>query len=207
MFTSQCNIRASSCIFEHNSGSLYVFNSSISFIGYTHFECNSGILGIYIQETQPHIKKVEVSQASSQLWSLLSRKADGICPCGLAHCYNWSILHSLLFIWQWLVGTSRWMLFKWTTNTKLNVFIATYHAPCNSKHCYWTGLLLLVRVVLYVTTSVTESDSPQVLLLMTVILVGGLFLLSKILVLGYTEVASRCCSQYHVAVFQPSCFC
>ena len=53
----------------------------------------------------------------------------------------------LLLLWQWIVRAPRW---KWTRNTKLNAFIAVYHVPYNSKYRYWTGLLLLVRVVLYI---------------------------------------------------------
>ena len=86
----------------------------------------------------------------------------------------------LLFIWQWLVRAPKWKAFKWTRNTKLNAFIATYHTPYNSKYRYWTGLLLLVRVVLYLTVSVTVSNNPQISLLMTIIMVGGLFLLKGV---------------------------
>ena len=87
----------------------------------------------------------------------------------------------LLFLWQWLVRTSKWRVFKWTRNTKLNTFISVHHVPYNSKYRYWTGLLLLVRVVLYITASVTVSDKPQVSLLVTIILIGGLFLLKEII--------------------------
>ena len=87
----------------------------------------------------------------------------------------------LLFLWQWIVHTPHWKIFKWTRNTKLNAFIATYHAPYNNKHRYWTGLLLLVRVVLYITASVTVSANPQTLPLTTGILVGGLFLLKGVI--------------------------
>ena len=80
----------------------------------------------------------------------------------------------LLFLWQWLVRAPKWKVFKWTRNTKLNAFISVHHVPYNSKYRYWTGLLLLVRVVLYITASVTVSNKPQVSLLMTIILVGGL---------------------------------
>ena len=86
----------------------------------------------------------------------------------------------LLFLWQWIVRASKWKIFNWTTNTKLNVFIATYHVPHNSKYRYWTGLLLLVRVVLYIVASATVSANPQTIPLITNILVGGLFLFSKI---------------------------
>ena len=82
----------------------------------------------------------------------------------------------LLFLWQWIVRAPRWKVFKWTRNTKLNAFIAVYHVPYNSKYRYWTGLLLLVRVILYITASVTVSANPEVSLLATIILVGGLSL-------------------------------
>ena len=87
----------------------------------------------------------------------------------------------LLLLWQWIVRAPRWKVFKWTRNTKLNAFIAVYHVPYNSKYRYWTGLLLLVRVILYITASVTVSANPQVSLLATIILVGGLIYLKSII--------------------------
>ena len=88
----------------------------------------------------------------------------------------------LLLFWQWIVrAPARWKVFMWTRNTKLNAFITVYHVPYNTKCRYWTGLLLFLRVILYVTASVTVSDNPQVLLLATIILVGGLFLLKSII--------------------------
>ena len=86
----------------------------------------------------------------------------------------------LLLLWQWLVRAPKWIIFKWIRNTKLNGFIATYHSPYNSRYRYWTGLLLLVRVVLYAIASITVSSNPQSLPLVTIVLIGGLFLLSKI---------------------------
>ena len=86
----------------------------------------------------------------------------------------------LLFLWQWLVRAPEWKVFKWTRNTKLNAFISVHHAPYNSKYRYWTGLLLLVRVVLYITASVTVSTDPQTKLLITNVLVGSLFLIKEI---------------------------
>ena len=50
-------------------------------------------------------------------------------------------------------------MFKWTRSTKLNASVPAHHAPYYSKYRYWTGLLLLVRVVLYITTSVTMSSN------------------------------------------------
>ena len=85
----------------------------------------------------------------------------------------------LLLLWQWVVRAPRSKIFNWTRNTKLNAFIAAYHVPYNSKYRYWTGLLLLARVVLFITASLTMSDNPQVSLLSIILLVGGLLCLNR----------------------------
>ena len=86
----------------------------------------------------------------------------------------------LLFGWQVLVQFPRWSCLKWTRNTKLNSFISTYHTPYSSKHRYWTGLTLLMRVVLYITAATTESSNPKLLPLLTIVLVGGLVFMKGI---------------------------
>ena len=80
----------------------------------------------------------------------------------------------LLLLWQWIVRAPRWKIIKWTRNTKLNALIASHHVPHNSKYRYWTGLLLLMRVVLYATASVTISANPQTFPLITNTLIGVL---------------------------------
>ena len=87
----------------------------------------------------------------------------------------------LLFFWQWLVRAPKWKVFKWTRNTKLNAFIATYHAPYSDEHRYWTGLLLFVRVVLYTVSAITASSDPQVPLVTTIFLISSLLLLKGII--------------------------
>ena len=86
----------------------------------------------------------------------------------------------LLLLWQWLVRAPKWKVFNWTRNTKLNAFVSVHHVPYNGKYRYWTGLLLLVRVVLYVTAAVTISGDPQTSLLLTSILVGSLSLIKEV---------------------------
>ena len=83
----------------------------------------------------------------------------------------------ILFLWQWLVRAHQWRIFKWTTNTKLNTFVSTYHAPYENKYRFWTGLLLIVRIVLYVTASATTSSNPQLSVLLTIIIMGSLLIL------------------------------
>jgi hypothetical protein len=87
----------------------------------------------------------------------------------------------LLASWQWLVRAPQWKILRWTKNTKLNAFIATYHAPYNSQYRFWPGLLLFIRVVLYITTAFSASDIPQVVLLMTISLLGSILFLKEII--------------------------
>ena len=87
----------------------------------------------------------------------------------------------LLLFWQWIVRLPRWKILKWTRNSKLNAFMDTHHTPYNRKCRYWTGLLLLVRVVLYIIASVTVSSTPQTLPLVTGILVGAIILIKGVL--------------------------
>ena len=82
----------------------------------------------------------------------------------------------ILFLWQWLVRAPRSKIMAWIRNTKLNAFIAVYHAPYNSKYRYWTGLLLVARVVLYISSSLTICSGPQTSLIITIIVIGCLFL-------------------------------
>ena len=85
----------------------------------------------------------------------------------------------LLFFWQWFVRAPKGKFINWTRNTKLNAFIATYHVPFNSKYRFWTGLLLLLRVFLYIT-SVTSSADPQTPLLAIIITVGSLLFFKNV---------------------------
>ena len=71
---------------------------------------------------------------------------------------------ALLFSWQWLLYLPRWRVFKWTRNPKIQTFIETYHKPYTSKHRYWTGLLLIVRVVLYLVAATNVSNDPAIAL-------------------------------------------
>ena len=86
----------------------------------------------------------------------------------------------IVFLWQWIVRAPGWKMFRWTKNTKLNAFISTYHAPYYGKHRYWTGLLLLVRVLLFITASVTISLSPQTVPLILIISMGVLVFLKAV---------------------------
>ena len=90
----------------------------------------------------------------------------------------YTLLH---FFWQWLIRSPNSKLFRWTKDTRLIAIITTYHAPYNYKHRYWTGLLLIVRVTLYITAALFQSSNPQIPLVVTNVLIGGLFFLKSII--------------------------
>ena len=82
----------------------------------------------------------------------------------------------LIFSWQWLLRCSGSKLFKWAGNQKLHLFIDSYHIPHTTKHRYWTGLLLLVRVIIYLISAFTASVNPRISLLSIVIIICCLLL-------------------------------
>lgn len=79
----------------------------------------------------------------------------------------------LIFTWQWLLNDQRC---KWTKNQKLHSFIDTYHNPHTMKHRYWTGLLLLVRIIVYIISAFSVSTDPRITLLSVVAIMSFLFL-------------------------------
>ena len=87
----------------------------------------------------------------------------------------------LVFSWQWLLRLPDWKIFKWSRNSRLQTFIETYHTPYTARHRYWTGLLLLVRVVLHLVAALNVSNSPQIALISICVCVGGLFFLKGFL--------------------------
>ena len=84
---------------------------------------------------------------------------------------------ALLVFWQWLMHYHHKTMFKWVRYHRLHLFIEPYHAPYTFKHRYWTGLLLLVRIVLYIASALNVSGVPGVNLLVTGVVVFSLFLL------------------------------
>ena len=83
----------------------------------------------------------------------------------------------LVFSWQWLLHLPQWRVFRWLRNPKLQTFIETYHIPYTARHRYWTGLLLLVRAILYLVAAVNVSNNPQIALTSITFTVGCLLVL------------------------------
>jgi predicted outer membrane repeat protein len=76
----------------------------------------------------------------------------------------------LVFSWQCLVKCPRSRLLGWTRNHKLSSFISTYHTPHSAKHRYWPGLLLLIRVTVYLTAAFSASSDQPITLLCTIVM-------------------------------------
>ena len=81
----------------------------------------------------------------------------------------------LLRTWQWFLRCPEGRL-KWIGAQKLSLFLETYHTPYVPKHHYWTGLLLLVRVSVYLTSAFNTSGDPRVVLLFSIFVVSSLIL-------------------------------
>ena len=71
----------------------------------------------------------------------------------------------LLFSWQCLLHLPEWRIFKWSRNPKIQTFIETHNKPYTPKHRYWTGLLLIARVILYLVAAANVSNDPAIALL------------------------------------------
>ena len=71
----------------------------------------------------------------------------------------------VLFSLQWLMRVSNRPIFKWVNSPRLLPLMEAYHGPYNVKHRYWTGLLLIVRVLLYLVYALNIQGDPSVNLL------------------------------------------
>jgi predicted outer membrane repeat protein len=91
----------------------------------------------------------------------------------------------LLFSWQWLLHCPRSKVLNWTRNQKLHSFIDTYHTPHTAKHRYWTGLLLLARVILYLISAFSTSvyADPHIPLLAMIIVLSCLLLFKVVMMI------------------------
>ena len=81
---------------------------------------------------------------------------------------------ALLLFWQWILRLPDVRCLRLIRYHKFQLFIETYHAPYNLEYRYWTGLLLLVRVILYFVAAVNVSGDPRVTYLTLLFILGGL---------------------------------
>ena len=92
------------------------------------------------------------------------------------------IFAALVFSWQWLLQYRDKAIFKWVKCQKLHHFLKPYHAPYTKKYRYWTGLLLFIRVLLYLISVLNFSLDPRVYRShgCNYIIIGGLILLKGV---------------------------
>ena len=85
----------------------------------------------------------------------------------------------LLLTWQCLLRCPRRRI-RLIMSQKLSSFLQTYHVPYTPKHRYWTGLLLLVRVSIYLISGFNPTGDPRISLLSTAIILSFLFLYTNV---------------------------
>ena len=71
----------------------------------------------------------------------------------------------LLIFSQWFQAKSHLRIFSRINSRYVKPFLDAYHAPYANKHCYWTGLMLLLRFVLFLISAVNALGDPSVNLL------------------------------------------
>ena len=84
---------------------------------------------------------------------------------------------------QWLFKISHYRPMFWVN--KLKPFFDAYTGPYRARHRYWTGLLLLIRILLLISFSLNHSNNPSIniliigvtstLLLLWLFFIGGVF--------------------------------
>ena len=103
----------------------------------------------------------------------------------------------ILFSWQWIQRFSEVKIFRILKFHKFTLFIETYHAPYTPAQRYWTGLLLIIRIILCITTTANVSSDPKVNLLSISVLTVSLLLLK-----GFTRVYKK----FLVEVLEVVCY-
>lgn len=83
----------------------------------------------------------------------------------------------LLLFWQWLVRCPDRKIFALIKNPKFQSLMEMYHIPYNEKHRYWTGLLLFIRIIVYL---VAISFDFFGISLAIIILLSSLFVIKSV---------------------------
>ena len=96
----------------------------------------------------------------------------------LVACIGYSLL---LLCWQLILRTPDWKIFKCIKSPTLTLFMEAYHVPYTAKHRYWTGLLLLVRAIIYLIATANVSGNPQIQLI-SIIFIMSCVILLKLLI-------------------------
>ena len=70
-----------------------------------------------------------------------------------------------LLLGQWMLSWSDKKVLSWVNKPTVKTLLDTYYGPYQDKHRYWTGLLLLLRGVMFVTFAFNILGDPSVNLL------------------------------------------
>ena len=106
-----------------------------------------------------------------------------------------------LFSWQWILRFNESKYLKWTRNQKLSLFIFTYHAPYTPMNRYWTGLLLFVRVIIFVASTANVSGDPSLNLLIIGSGITGVLVLMK-----FVSVSSQVYKKWQIEFIEVVCY-
>ena len=87
----------------------------------------------------------------------------------------------LLIFSQCLQAKSHLKIFSLVNSCYVKPFLDAYHAPYTNKHRYWTGLMLLLRLVLFLISAVNALGDPSVNLLATASITATILTLPTIL--------------------------
>ena len=85
-----------------------------------------------------------------------------------------------LFLGQWLQALSHWKILSLMNSARVKVFLDAYHAPYCPKHRYWTGLLLLLRCLLFLVFAFNALGNTSVNLLAITSATLGLAFLARL---------------------------
>ena len=80
----------------------------------------------------------------------------------------------LIFFGQCIQANSNIKIFSWANRPLLKYFLDSYHAPYQDRHRYWTGLLLLLRILLLTAFACDFSNNPSEYMLLVSTVITGL---------------------------------
>ena len=107
----------------------------------------------------------------------------------------------LLLSWQWLLYHQNREMFKWVRNQRLCLFLEPYHAPYIFKYRYWTGLLLLVRVLLYIISAVNVQNDPGINLVSI-----GIFMTFLLLLKAYHGINGQIYKKWPIDILETASY-
>ena len=85
----------------------------------------------------------------------------------------------VLLFWQLLIKCPNSKVLTLFRSVRLTEAIELYHVPFNSVHRYWTGLLLLIRIIVYMVATLTSSSGNGIETNITIIFLLAFLLIGK----------------------------